>query len=305
MTDLRVAYPGGRLALDGLTLDVPPGATLGLLGPNGSGKSTLFRVLCALLPPTSGTVAVCGLAPADARASVAAVFQAPALDRELTAAENLDYHARLLGLQRRERRERVARLLDRVGLGDRGRDPAKRLSGGLRRRLDVARALLAPRPVLLLDEPTVGLDPAARREAWRLVADLRREAAIDLGRPVTVLLTTHLLDDLDAAGCDRVLLLDQGRVVADDAPDALRDLAGGGVVTLEPDGDPEPVAAALRDRLGLPATTADGLVRIEVDDAAAALPRVLSAGLPVRRATGGRATLEDAYLKLTGRSLSG
>ena len=249
---------------------------------------------------------------AAVRRCLGVVFQQPALDKELTASENLRCHGRLLGLGRREVASRSAELLETVGLGDKASEPAKRLSGGQRRRVELCKAMLAAPPVLLMDEPTVGLDPAARRDAWRLVADLRAASPT----PTTVLVSTHLMDDLGpaSADCDRLVLLDAGRVVADAPPAELVAGVGGDVVTLVPD-RPED-AAKLADfaasRFGLdPASVSavGGTVRIERGRGQELVADLFadrgSLPVPLREATVGRPTLEDAYLRLTGRGLGG
>lgn len=211
---LVVRYPKGATALDGIDLRLNQGEVLGLLGPNGSGKSTLFRVLATLLPPTAGTARVLGhdvsLAPDAVRNQIAVLFQNPALDRELSSRENLACHGRLYGLSRQTIKQRSQALLTQVGLIDRADEPIKRFSGGMRRRVEIAKCLLCEPPLLLMDEPTSGLDPTARREVWDLLARLRAD------RQMTLLVTTHLLDE--AMRCDRLVLMDRGRVAAQGAP---------------------------------------------------------------------------------------
>ncbi len=309
--DLVCRYPAAdRAAVDSVSFDATVGSTLALLGPNGSGKTTLFRVLATLLDPNQGTATLCGCDVTQDRAAarelVGIVFQSPALDRELTAAENLTYHGRLLGLSKRDAVLRAASLLERVGLARDATTIAKRLSGGMRRRVEIARALMARPRVLLMDEPTVGLDPAARRDVWSLVANLRREAADD-GRPITLVVSTHLLDDLDAdgAGCDRLVLLDRGKVVADDTPDSLRNRIGGDVVTLVPEASDD--AQALADYVGHGAQLLAGRVRIEREDGhelvADLLGRRRELPVALREASVSRPTLRDVFLSLTGRGL--
>jgi ABC-2 type transport system ATP-binding protein len=219
--DVHFAYPSGRrrrggAALRGIDLDVPAGQTVALLGPNGSGKSTLIKIVCGLYAPDSGHVEVFGTRrPAAIRRQVSVVFQFDGLDRHLTVHENLRDQAALYGIPRREAKARIDRELRRAGLADRRRSPVKTLSRGLARRADLARATLHRPRLLMLDEPTVGLDPVAR-EAF--LAQLLDRA--DGGGHV-VLLCTHLVDE--AERCDRVVLLHEGRVIADDRPTALRE----------------------------------------------------------------------------------
>ena len=305
-------YAGAATAaLDGVSLAVRPGEVVGLLGPNGSGKSTLFRVLASLLRPTAGSVRIFGhdaaTEPAAARRMLGVVFQSPALDRELTAAENLAYHGRLVGLGRAEAKRRAAEMLEAVGLEDKAGEPAKRLSGGMRRRLEIGRALLDAPPLLLMDEPTVGLDPAARRATWALLRSLRDSVK----SPPAVLVSTHLMADLDAdaAGPDRLVLLSGGRVVADAPPEELRLRASEDYLTLWPadPADVDALAAWAETRLRRDVPPPEhGRLRIGSSSGAPELSTLLAETPPValREATVGRATLEDVYLDLTGRSLS-
>ena len=310
---MGVRYAGtvGAPALDGVSFGIEAGHVVGLLGPNGSGKSTLFRVLATLLPPTSGSARIFGRDvrrdPLSARRSIGVVFQSPALDKELTARENLLYHGRMLGLERAGLRRRADELLDAVDLAGAARTIAKRLSGGMRRRVEIAKALLAAPPLLLMDEPTVGLDPAARRQTWKLLHDLRESGAAG-----TVLVSTHLMDDLgpDAADCGRVILLNAGKVVADDSPDALTRRAAGEVVTLVPEqiGDLD----ALSDRVaGMPGVGADDVtrrassLRVDIADGRSLATALLAdPSVTLREVTVGRATMDDVFLRLTGRGLT-
>jgi ABC-2 type transport system ATP-binding protein len=219
--DVHFAYaargrrPGGA-ALRGIDLDIPPGQTVALLGPNGSGKSTLIKIVCGMFPPDTGSIEVFGARrPAAVRGKVSVVFQVDGLDRHLTVRENLRDQAALYGISRREAGARIDRDLQRSGLTDRGRSLVKTLSRGLARRADLARAMLHRPRLLMLDEPTVGLDPVARETFLGQLLD-RVEAETHV-----VLLSTHLVDE--AQRCDRVVLLHEGRVIADDRPSALRE----------------------------------------------------------------------------------
>ena len=307
---LVVSYARGANAVDDVSLRVQPGEVVGLLGPNGSGKSTLFKVLATLLPPTSGTARVFGHDVAHDRDAVrrhlAVIFQQPALDKELTGRENLICHGRLHGLGGQTLRNKAAELIDAVGLADRADEPTKRLSGGMRRRMEIAKGLLSDPPLLLMDEPTTGLDPAARRQVWDLLERLRHRTA----RPPTVLVTTHLMDE--AGLCERLVLLDGGKVVAEGTPQALVERVGGDVVTLVPERAAD--AASLADAVSLrfgelreSIQTNGGVVRIERPDGHELVSRVMSdrgsLGVPVREAGVGRPTLEDVFLRLTGRGL--
>ena len=305
---LVVSYAPGRNAVDGVSLRVEAGEVVGLLGPNGSGKSTLFKVLATLLPPTGGAARVFGHDVAGDRLAVrrhlAVVFQQPALDKELTGRENLVCHGKLYGLSGPELKQKVAGLIDAVGLADRADEPTKRLSGGMRRRMEIAKGLLTDPPLLLMDEPTSGLDPAARRQVWELLDRLRRR----LARPPTVLVTTHLMDE--AGLCERLILLDAGKVVAQGTPQALVERMGGDVVTLVPEraGDAEALSQRVTAEFGIDPDSVQkggGVVRIERASGHELLSEVMArrTELAVREASVGRPTLEDVFLRLTGRGL--
>ena len=210
---------GKLLAVDDVSFTVPGGEIFGLLGPNGAGKSTLIRMLTTLVPPTGGTAVVAGYDiirdPNAVRASIGVIPQNMTSDPELTCAENLGNHARLYGITGARRRERTAELLEAVGLGDRANALASTLSGGMRRRLEIARGLVHDPQILFLDEPTTGLDPASRISVWEMIAHLRAQQ----GR--TLFLTTHYMDEADRL-CDRVAIVDSGRIVALDTPVALK-----------------------------------------------------------------------------------
>ena len=307
---LVVSYARGKNAVDGVSLRVEAGQVVGLLGPNGSGKSTLFKVLATLLPPTSGAARVFGHDVAVERLAVrrhlAVIFQQPALDKELTGRENLACHGKLHGLGGPALKEKIAGLIDAVGLADRADEPTKRLSGGMRRRMEIAKGLLTDPPLLLMDEPTTGLDPAARRQVWELLDRLRRRSA----RPVTVLVTTHLMDE--AGLCERLVLLDNGKIVAQGTPQALVDRVGGDVVTLVPEraADAGALAEALVGRFGEArenVRAAAASVRVERAAGHELVSRVMAdrsaLPVPVREASVGRPTLEDVFVRLTGRGL--
>lgn len=288
---------GSRVALDDVSLTVAPGAFVALLGPNGGGKSTLFRICATLQRATEGSVVVFG---ADVRTDAATVrrrlgvvFQSPALDQRLTVRENLLHHGRLYGLQGRPLRTGIDDALTRVGLADRSRETVSRLSGGLKRRAEIAKVLMTRPSLLLLDEPTTGLDPGVRRDLWR---DL---AAIRASDGTTIVLTTHLLDE--AAAADHVFVLDLGRIVVDGAPDTLTRMVGGDVIRLQT-AAPADLAARIVARFQAVATVVDDEVRVEHDQAHTFVAELVDA-FPgeIRSVHFGRPTLEDVFVRFTGR----
>ena len=280
-------------ALDGVTLTVAPGERVALLGPNGGGKTTLFRVVTTLLRPDAGTASVFGhdvvAESAAARARLGVVFQTVALDGVLTVRENLGVHGALAGLRGAALHQSITDALAAVGLTDRASARVATLSGGLARRADLARVLMHRPNLLLLDEPTVGLDPTARRELWATLDDARRAGMAQL-------VATHLLDEAEA--CDRVVILDRGRIVADDTPAALTARLGADALWLETP-DAEAVAADLRKRLGLDARPVGRRVLVAADDPAGVLPAVYAAP-GVVGATVRRPSLDDVFAAATG-----
>lgn len=299
---LSCAY-GARLALDRATLSVARGEIFALLGPNGGGKTTLFRILATLLRATSGTFRVDGLDPAaDVRAvrrRLGVVFQTPGLDKKLTVRENLALQGALLGVSGAALGARIDALLGTFSIRDRAHDLVETLSGGLARRVEIAKALLHEPPVLLLDEPSTGLDPGARRDLTALLRDL---AAGGTG----VLLTTHLFDEADAA--NRIGILDRGRLVALGAPAALKAEVGGDVVTVEAreDGGAPALAREIETRFGAEAgkvASVGNTVRVERREAHRFVPALVEA-FPgrFRSLTLGAPSLEDVFIDRTGRA---
>jgi ABC-2 type transport system ATP-binding protein len=298
--NLRHLY-GDREALAGVTLSVAHGEILGLLGPNGGGKTTMFKILSTLLPATQGTVRIFDhdirREAHHVRSHLGVVFQHPSLDGKLTAMENLLHHGHLYGMRGAELRGRAQALFSRLGLGDRAHDRVETLSGGLQRRTELAKALVHGPDLLLLDEPSTGLDPGARRDFSNYLAQLRDQDQ------VTVVLTTHILDE--AERCDRVGILHQGRLVALGTPDELKAKLGGDVVVIH-SGNPEGLRERIRERFGCVPVLVDGSLRVErprghefVRDLVDALPG------EVKSVTYGKPTLEDVFVHLTGRRLWG
>ena len=297
---LSHAY-GARRALDAIDLCVESGTLFAMLGPNGSGKSTLFRLLSTLVPPQHGAIRILGHDLARDRSAVrrslGVVFQSPALDPKLTVRENLRHHGHLYGLGGGALAARIDVLLQRFGLADRTSGRVETLSGGLRRRVELAKSLLHEPRVLILDEPSTGLDPLARRDLLRLLLEVRDRDG------VTILLTTHILDEADR--CDRVAILDGGKLVADGTPAALKAQIGGDVVTIVAARNAEALAADITALFDVPARVLDGSVRIEHRDARDLLGRILAAfAAEIEAATLSRPTLEDVFIHCTGRLFS-
>jgi len=286
-------------AVRGVSFQVEPGKTFGFLGPNGAGKSTTISMLCTLLRPTSGHARVAGFDVAAERAEVrkriGLVFQDTTLDDYLTAEENLRFHAELYGVPRTQTAQRTAEVLQMVGLWDRRGGLVRTFSGGMKRRLEIARGLLHSPRVLFLDEPTVGLDPQTRAHIWSYINDLRRREAI------TMFLTTHYMDE--AEHCDRIAIMDQGRIVVEDTPEALKASVGRDRVTIETSDD-ELAVDVLRRQFGLEPSRSGGSLTFHVAGGEAFVPR-LFAELPaaIRSVSVARPTLDDVFMTYTGRSI--
>jgi len=288
-----------RVALDDVSFQVERGAIFGLLGPNGGGKTTLFKILTASLRPTDGTARVAGAdvvrESSRVRARIGVVFQSPSLDDKLTVSENLRCQGNLYGLRGASLTRRCDELLDRFAVRDRSGDRVDVLSGGLKRRVELAKCLLHRPAVLILDEPSTGLDPAARTGMMNHLHELRRD------EDVTVMLTTHLLDEADR--CDRIGILDAGRLVAIDAPDVLKQTVGGEVLTVSVR-DPSALSKKVAQRFSIAAEVVEGTLRIERPDAHRFVSDLIEA-FPgeIDAVTIGRPTLEDVFIHKTGRRL--
>lgn len=297
---------GDLTAVDGVDLELEEGELLGFLGPNGAGKTTFISMLSTTLKPTSGAAKICGydiVKQSDkVRGCIGIVFQDPSLDDQLTGKENLEFHGRLYKVPKDVMRKRMDELLDMVELKDRVKDLVKTYSGGMRRRLEIARGLLHHPHVLFLDEPTLGLDPQTRRHIWNYILRLNREENI------TMLLTTHYMDEADAL-CNRVAIIDRGKIVAMDTPTNLKDLMGGDVVTVKAAHKKD---ETLRSKLLSVENVSD--VKFVEDNlviTAVKGERVIPSILEVIGAHGLKAefvtlrepTLEDVFLKYTGRAM--
>jgi ABC-2 type transport system ATP-binding protein len=289
---------GDFTAVDGISFDVREGEVFAFLGPNGAGKSTTINMLCTLARPTSGHVAIAGFdvvrRPKAVRRLIGLVFQDQTLDDRLTAQENLRFHAVLYRVPHDQVQARIARVLDLVDLADRRYDLVSEFSGGMARRLEIARALMHIPRVLFLDEPTIGLDPQTRALMWEDVLRLRQEANI------TVFLTTHYMDEAEYA--DRIAIIDRGRIVALDAPQALKAKIGADTVDLRTSDDAQALAALQRDGYKAQAG-ADG-VRVFVEHGEAAVaPLIASIGVAVLDVHVHEPTLDDVFMHYTGREI--
>jgi ABC-2 type transport system ATP-binding protein len=292
---------GERTALAGLDLHIELGEIFALLGPNGGGKTTLFRLLSTLIPIQEGRASALGYdvvgQTSEVRRHIGVVFQAPSLDKKLSVAENLSHQGHLYGLSGKTLANRCDEMLARLRLDDRRRDLVETLSGGLRRRVELAKGMLHRPRLLLLDEPSTGLDPAARSDLWDYLRQIRGDDG------VTVVLTTHLLEEAEKA--DRLAILNAGVLVALDTPERLRASVGGDTLTIESD-EPVALAAAITERFGLAARHVDGSVRLELPDAPQWVPRLVEA-FPgrIQTITLGKPTLEDVFIARTGHKFWG
>jgi ABC-2 type transport system ATP-binding protein len=287
----------GRTALNGVSFDVRPAELFGLLGPNGSGKTTLFRILSTLMVPSAGraTIMNCDVAqePARVRRQIGVVFQAQSVDAKLTAYENLWHQGHLYGLRGVSLKTRINEILSRVGLADRAKEQVEKFSGGMQRRIELAKGLLHHPGVLLLDEPTTGLDPGARRDLWQYLQMLRDE------EHVSVLVTTHLMEE--AERCDRLAILGEGNLVALGTPEELKSEIGGDVVLLHAAHDAGALADRIRARFHVETTVLENQVRIEREHAHRFVTEVVEA-FPgeVEALSVSKPALEDVFIRRTG-----
>lgn len=297
--DLSRRY-GRTLALDGVSLEVGRHELFALLGPNGAGKTTLLHILCTILRPDSGTARIGGFdvmrQPLAARRRLGIVFQEPSLDDRLTVLENLDLHGLVFGVPRRIRRQRIEEMLALVELGDWVDKPARTLSSGMKRRLEIARALIHDSEILLLDEPTVGLDAQTRERIWSYIRRLRAE------RGIAVLVTTHYIEEVE--GCDRACIIDRGKVLALDTPEALKHGHGQQLLRITPrsDADRQDILGQFADRLAPAQPVTGGAILLLSDDAfvESFLARF---GGRIRSLAVEIPSLETVFLSLTGHDL--
>ena len=293
--NLSHAY-GERKALEQVSFSVRPAEIFGLLGPNGSGKTTLFRILSTLMLPAGGEAAIAGLDlrsnPSLVRRHIGVVFQAPSVDVKLTAAENLRHQGHLYGLTGSVLKARVQEMLSRVGLAERAAEKVETFSGGMQRRVELAKGIMHHPSVLLLDEPTTGLDPGARIDLWQYLKILRDE------EHVSVLITTHLMEE--AERCDRLAILHEGRLVALGTPAELKSEIGGDVMVIEAS-KPESLAIRLGSRFGVEAKIVDGKLRLERASGHRFATEVVEA-FPgeIESISVSKPTLEDVFIRRTG-----
>ncbi len=286
-------------AVRGIDLEVRAGEIFGFLGPNGAGKSTTISILCTLLSPTAGSARVAGIDvvqdSAGVRQRIGLVFQDPSLDDQLTGRENLEFHAFIYSVPAADRRRRIDEMLALVQLTDRARSQVKTYSGGMKRRLEIARGMLHQPQVLFLDEPTLGLDPQTRGSIWAHLNELRSRKGI------TIFMTTHYMDE--AEYCDRIAIIDLGKIVALGTPDELKAMVGGDVVTIT-SSRPDDAAREIKEMLGVTPSRENGTLRMEVPDGKAFVPRLVrELTAPVDTVSMRRPSLDDVFLKLTGRAI--
>lgn len=286
-------------AVRGIDLDVAPGETFGFLGPNGAGKSTTIKILCTLLDASEGSARVAGHDVArerDAvRRAIGLVFQEPTLDTYLTADQNLRFHGELYGVPRATAVQRRREVLEMVGLAERAKHLVQTFSGGMRRRLEIARGLLHSPRVLFLDEPTIGLDPQTRASIWDYIRELHRT------QQVTVFVTTHYMEE--AENCDRIAIMNEGRIVALDTPEALKAGIGKDRVQITTEDD-DKALRVLREQFGLDAAVHEGAVTFGVAEGAQFVPRLFAGlDLPIRSVTVTRPSLDDVFLSYTGTTI--
>jgi ABC-2 type transport system ATP-binding protein len=298
VNDLRKSF-GDVEAVSGVSFEVAAGEIFGFLGPNGAGKTTTINMLCTLTRPSAGSAFVAGHDVVrerdDVRRHIGLVFQDQTLDGYLTAEQNLRMHAELYGVDSELVPGRMRQVLEMVGLWERRDGQVMTFSGGMRRRLEIARGFLHSPRVLFLDEPTIGLDPQTRSSIWRYIRALQRSEQI------TIFMTTHYMDE--AEFCDRIAIMDQGRIVVLDTPDALKAQIGADRVTIHTDDD-DAAVAALAERFAIEAQIAEGAVTFYVPSGEEFVPRLFAElGVPIRSVSVSRPTLDDVFMAHTGSTI--
>jgi ABC-2 type transport system ATP-binding protein len=296
--DLVKSY-GEVDAVRGVSFTVPPGEVFGFLGPNGAGKSTTINMLCTLVMPTSGAARVSGFDVVtqhdDVRRHIGLVFQDPTLDGYLTAAQNLRLHAELYNIDPGVIGARMDQMLEMVDLADRRDQPVMTFSGGMRRRLEIARGLMHSPRVLFLDEPTIGLDPQTRSSIWRYIRALQETEG------TTIFMTTHYMDE--AEFCDRIAIMDRGEIVVLDTPEALKAAVGADRIVLGT-ADNDAALAALEEHFGIEAAVVEGAVTFHVESGEAFVPRLFAdLGVAITSVAVSRPTLDDVFMRYTGTTI--
>jgi ABC-2 type transport system ATP-binding protein len=286
-------------AVRGVSFDVAVGEVFGFLGPNGAGKTTTINMLCTLVRPSAGAARVAGHDVTrerdEVRRHIGLVFQDPTLDSYLSAEQNLRLHAELYGVDRSLVAPRMRQVLEMVGLWERRASPVSLFSGGMRRRLEIARGLMHSPRVLFLDEPTIGLDPQTRRSIWSYIRELKETEEI------TIFMTTHYMDE--AEFCDRIAIMDQGEIVALDSPGALKAKVGADRIRIETDDDRAAIAA-LAERFGIGAQISEGAVTFAVPAGEQFVPRLFAElGVPIKSVSVARPTLDDVFMSYTGTTI--
>jgi ABC-2 type transport system ATP-binding protein len=291
------------IAVNHISFEIEHGEIFGLLGPNGAGKTTTLSMLSTMLNPSSGTALINEIDiekdQDGVRKAIGIVFQDQSLDEELTAQENMDFHGRLYRIPPDVRRQRIDELLHLVELYERKDDIVKTFSGGMRRRLEIARGLLHHPSVLFLDEPTLGLDPQTRNHLWQYIATLSKE------KNITIILTTHYMEEADRL-CDRIAIIDHGTIIALDTPQNLKDGIGGDVVTIKTP-DTTAVSSILKEPWVLKLEENDGEVRINLQNAEHHISNIITMlnqhKIPIISASIHKPTLEDVFLSFTGKTI--
>ncbi|AFK22964.1 ATP-binding cassette domain-containing protein [Pyrococcus sp. ST04] len=295
---------GDFTAVKGISFKVKKGEIFAFLGPNGAGKTTTVHVLTTLLKPTSGRATVAGHdvveEPMEVRKKIGIVFQDPSVDRELTAYENMYIHGRIYGLGGKELKEKIEKLLKFVELWQFKNRPVKYFSGGMQRRLEIARALLHEPEILFLDEPTIGLDPQTRAHIWDYIRTMKEE------HDMTIFLTTHYMDEAEQLA-DRIAIIDHGKIIAEGTAEELKKLVGNDIIYLRLESPKEDLKCLKADFIRGCKLLPDGRVRIDVENATEALPKLFElaqkSGVKILEVTYHRPTLNDVFLHLTGREI--
>jgi len=297
---------GSVKAVDTVSLRIPEGQLFGLLGPNGAGKTTIINMLTTLLKPTAGAATVAGFnlstEPDNIRRHIGIIFQDPSLDRDLTGRENIDFHAMMYGMSKELRHQKIAEVLEVVDLAQKADLLVDQYSGGMKRRLEIARGLVHSPRILFLDEPTLGLDAQTRRRIWDYLRSLNKKLGI------TVILTTHYMEEADSL-CDRIAIIDHGRIIALDTPENLKSGLGGDILTFECDEtEVDRVIAILQDISGASSVISDGMkISVVIPNAERHLPEIIAnvqaAGIMLQSASIKKPSLEEVFISYTGSTI--